>query len=150
MTGSNDPSQILRAWTRLVRVHRAIAGETESRLKGAHLPPLLWHDVLLEIEHAQDQQLRPRDIEARLQIAQYNLSRMIEKMIAAGLVHRIACEEDGRGYWIKLDAAGAKLRAAMWAVHAQVLADKMEPFLDGDSARKMAKQLGKLLPHLNG
>jgi DNA-binding MarR family transcriptional regulator len=86
-------------------------------LKSAGLPPLAWYDVLLELERAGDKGLRPFELEREMLLAQYNLSRLIDRMENAGYVERRACESDGRGQIIALTAAGKKMRRLMWAVY---------------------------------
>ncbi|MFX8141405.1 helix-turn-helix domain-containing protein, partial [Acinetobacter baumannii] len=83
--------------------------------KAAGLPKLEWYDVLLELERGGP--LRPRDLQARLLFAQYNLSRLLDRMVAAGLVGREACPDDHRGALIAITDTGRKLRKRMWLTY---------------------------------
>ncbi len=64
----------------------------EGALKAEGLPPLEWYDVLLELERGGP--MRPRDLQAHLLLAQYNLSRLLDRIEAAGLVERRPCPDD--------------------------------------------------------
>src|SRR3712207_969513 len=86
-----------------LRAHNASLGTVEKALKAEGLPPLEWYGVLLELERAGP--LRPRDLQGRLLLAQYNLSRLLDRMAAAGTVEKQACAEDGRGQLVAITEA---------------------------------------------
>src|ERR671911_2678183 len=96
------------AWSRLIRAQRAALCVVEQALKAEGLPPLEWYDVLLELERAGP--LRPRDLQGRLLLAQYNLSRLLDRMHADGLVTRERCSDDARCQWVRATDAGQTLR----------------------------------------
>jgi DNA-binding MarR family transcriptional regulator len=50
-------------------------------------------------------------------LAQYNLSRLIDRMEEAGYVERRALQEDRRGQVIAITSAGKTLRRRMWSVY---------------------------------
>lgn len=135
-----------KAWERLARAHRLMIQALERDLKGAGLPALAWHDFLQVLAEAPDQKLRPGDIEAALGIAQYNLSRLIDRLAADKLVSREKLADDGRGQWVGLLPHGADLHARMAKRVAATLTAHFAAKLDGDSAKKLAKLLGRLLP----
>ena len=117
-----DPSKsAVRAWARLVRVQQALLAVVEHDLKAAGQPPLAWYDVLLELERAEHGRLRPHELERRLLLAQYNLSRLLDRLERAGLVRREPCGEDGRGHWVTLTTAGRERRAQMWPCYARAI-----------------------------
>src|SRR3954447_18000903 len=92
------------AWTRLIRAHAVALGAVEAALAAAGLPALAWYDELLELERLGP--VRPRELQGRLLLAQPNLSRLIDRMEAAGLVARVACEDDRRGHLLVATDAG--------------------------------------------
>ena len=92
-----------RAWVQLIRAHRSALCSVEKALRAEGLPPLEWYDVLIELERAG--QLRPRDLQERLLLAQYNLSRLLDRMEADGLVERERCSDDARCQWIRATGA---------------------------------------------
>lgn len=139
------PQHVLRAWTRLLRVHQRVTHALERALKAAGLPNLVWHDVLIELAHAPEHRLRPLDLVSVLGLAQYNLSRLMDRMEEAGMVARAPCD-DRRGHWIVLTASGLKRQQAMYEVYAKVIMQEIGAQLDEASARKLARHLGKILP----
>ena len=86
---SRNPSEaVTRAWIRLNRARDRVLGAIEHDLKTGGCPPLAWYDVLLELSRAPDGRLRPVDIEKVTLVAQYNLSRLLDRLQKEGLVAR--------------------------------------------------------------
>src|ERR1043165_2264839 len=98
---SEKPAEAaVRAWASLTRAQQRAQGEIESALKAAGLPSLAWYDVLLETERAGEDGLPPFELERAMLLAQYTLSRLVDRMAAAGLVERRPCDDDGRGHMV--------------------------------------------------
>jgi DNA-binding MarR family transcriptional regulator len=145
MKGNPDDSAV-SAWARLMRAQRVVLASIEQALKSAELPPLVWYDVLLELERAADKGLRPFELEREMLLAQYNLSRLIDRMENAGYVERRACERDGRGQIVAITAAGKKMRRRMWAVYGPAIQRAM----GGRLAEGQIETLNALLGALTG
>jgi DNA-binding MarR family transcriptional regulator len=119
---TKKPSKIaIRAWARLMRAQHLALASIERELKVAGLPPLVWYDVLLEVERAGDHGLRPFDLERAMLLAQYNLSRLIDRIERAGYLERRPCEGDGRGQLIMITERGKAIRRKMWPVYARAI-----------------------------
>ena len=137
-----------RAWVQLIRAHRSALCAVERALRSAELPPLEWYDVLLELERGGP--LRPRDLQDRLLLAQYNLSRLLDRMESDGMVGRERCSEDARCIWVKATRAGLAFRKRMWPVYADAIRTAVESRLTGTQAGQLADLLGKLSNCPNG
>src|SRR5262245_44530163 len=123
MRMKHDPSEeAVTAWTRLVRAEQAVLAKIEAELKAADLPPLSWYDVLLELARAEHGRLRPLELEARTLLAQYNASRLIDRMEKAGLVARLPHPEDGRGQLVAITAEGRAMQKRIWKVYGPAIA----------------------------
>ena len=134
----------VRAWTRLERAHRAALATVESHLKKAGLPPLAWYDVLLELERAGAAGLRPFELQKAMLFAQYNLSRLIDRLDAAGYVARTASADDGRGQVLTITAKGRAIRKKVWPVYAAAIEAAVGAHLSPSEARTLADLLAKL------
>ncbi len=147
MTAPVEPApseSAVRAWTRLERAHRAALAAVEGRLKKAGLPALAWYDVLLELERAGTAGLRPFELQKAMLLAQYNLSRLIDRLEAEGHVARAASEEDGRGQRLTITHAGRALRHRMWPVYAAAIEDAVGARLSDAEAGTLADLLARL------
>jgi DNA-binding MarR family transcriptional regulator len=130
------------AWSRLIRAHRAALGVAEQALKAEGLPPLEWYDVLWELERAGP--LRPRELQGRLLLAQYNLSRLLDRMADAGLVERRSCSSDRRGQFVAATRQGLKLRRRIWPVYARAIEAAIGARLGDAEAGALAELLGRI------
>ena len=104
----------IRAWARLIRVQQALLDFAEADLKAAGLPPLVWYDVLLELARESEGRIRHRDLQRRMLLAKYNLSRLLDRMEADGLVGREPVDDDARGEYLRLTPEGRKMQQRMW------------------------------------
>ena len=142
----NEPSDIVvRAWTRLMRAQQAALAQIQLALKAADLPPLAWYDVMLELERAGDKGLRPFELEKAMLLPQYGLSRLLDRIEAAGYAQRRPSDADGRGQVVTLTPAGRELRQKMWPVYAAAIDSALGERLSEDQARTLGKLLGKLI-----
>jgi len=147
MTGKAETSpDPIDAWARLQRASGAVLARVENRLKAEGFPPLAWYDVLLELRRAEGRALRPVDIEKRMLLAQYNVSRLIDRLVAAGYVDKRKSPEDGRGVVIGLLPEGEALLKTMWPKYRAAVEIEFAAHLDAGDAEALWRILGKVLP----
>ena len=133
------------AWARLMRAQRVALQAVETDLKAAGFPPLGWYDALLELRRAETGCLRPVELEAQLLLAQHNVSRLIDRLQAAGYVNREPCDTDGRGQMVVITDAGRDLLKRMWPVYRTAIQAHVGAKLAGDNeATILGALLGKL------
>ncbi|MBY0319115.1 MAG: MarR family winged helix-turn-helix transcriptional regulator [Reyranella sp.] len=143
---SDKPAEAtIRAWARLMKAQHRALGSVESALKAAGLPPLAWYDVLLETERAGRDGLRPFELEQAMLLAQYNLSRLVDRIETAGYVERRPCADDGRGHLIAITDAGRAMRRRMWPVYARAIEAAVGQRLSGKQAATLGELLGQLI-----
>jgi len=135
---------VIRAWTRLIRAQQAALAAVEAELKAAGFPPLGWYDVLLELARADGGELRPFALEQELLLAQYNLSRLVDRLEKAGYVERRICPEDGRGQVVAITASGRALVKRMWPTYRAAIGRHVGAKLSENEAARLAALLGKL------
>ncbi len=135
---------VIRAWARLIRAQQEMLSAVEAELEAAGFPPLGWYDVLLELTRVEDGGLRPVALEQELLLAQYNLSRLLDRLEKAGHIERRACPEDGRGQIVAITASGRALVKRMWPTYRAAIARHVGAKLSEDEATRLATLLGKL------
>jgi DNA-binding MarR family transcriptional regulator len=138
-------STVVRAWARLTKVQRIALASIEQALRSAKLPPLAWYDALLELERAGERGLRPFELEREMLLAQYNLSRLIDRLEQAGCAQRRAYAGDGRGQVVVITAAGRAMRARMWAVYGPAIQSALGDRLSAKQAVALDALLGSLI-----
>ncbi len=136
---------VARAWMGLVRAEQAILAAVEADLRSADLPPLIWYDVLLELDRAETGRLSPGELAERMLLSQCNTSRLIDRMAEEKLLRRIAHPEDRRRQWIEIAPAGRALRKRIWPAYRAAILRHVGAKLSSAEAAKLAELLGKLM-----
>ncbi|RWN30273.1 MAG: MarR family transcriptional regulator [Mesorhizobium sp.] len=145
MTEKATPSpEAIKAWARLMRVSRQLMESAEEALKAAGLPPLAWYDVLHELAEAGEGGLRPFQLIERTLFAQYNISRLLARLEADGLVEKLTVADDGRGQTICITAKGRETRRQMWAVYGRSITELVGAKLSADELTRVSALLGRL------
>lgn len=136
----------VRAWAGLVRAQRAAMSGIEADLKEAGLPPLSWYDVLFVLRHSRGGRLTPRELEGTMLLEQYNLSRLLDRMEAEGLVRRRPYPGDKRRQLIEITAQGRLLQKRMWPVYAAAIQRRVGSRITQEEGVALAEVLSKLVP----
>lgn len=134
-----------RAWARLNLAQRKVFEAVEEDVRREGFPPLAWYDVLLELWRATDWALGQSELQAALLFAQYNLSRLLDRMEDAGLVRREPDPSDRRAKRIVATRAGLALRERMWPAYAAAIQRHVGQKLAQRESESLASILGKLL-----
>ncbi|EGE58961.1 putative transcriptional regulator protein, MarR family [Rhizobium etli CNPAF512] len=138
-------SAVTGAWIHIMRARDRLLAAIESDFKAAKMPPLSWYDVLWELARSEDKRLRPYEIEERTLLAQYNLSRLVDRLEREGLVRRETFGEDARGRWVVITDAGLQLRERMWTVYAKSIEANIGCRLSESEANSISALLARFL-----
>ncbi len=117
----------LAAWRGMLRTHSRLVATLDEELEREHGIPLGSYEVLLQLAEAPDGSLRMGDLANRLLLSRSGLTRLIDRLVARGLVERHSCADDRRGTFACLTAAGRELFATARPTH---LRGVREHFLD--------------------
>ena len=116
----------------------------EEDLKSAGLPPLVWYDVLLELVREPGDRLRHRDLHRRMLLAKYNLSRLLDRMEADGLIGRQPVNDDARGEYVRVTTRGRDMQKRMWPVYRRAIAKHFSSLLSADDIDQLLRILSKI------
>jgi DNA-binding MarR family transcriptional regulator len=133
-------------WVQLVRSHGRIHTAIESGFKASGLPSLEWYDVLLELERT-ERPLRASELESKLLVAQYNLSRLLDRLENQNLIKRRPDPEDGRSRLIEITEQGRELRRRMWPIYRTVVHNVIGSQLTAADMKALAELLSALSAH---
>jgi len=132
------PSNAIQAaWVALQRHGLRLKEAAEERLKAEGLPALDWYSALWGIER-EGGAIRPRDLGRALFLERYNITRLLDRLEADGLIVREDCAEDARGQIVRITKEGKALRKRMWAVHGADMAETMAGLSDAEALRLVA------------
>jgi DNA-binding MarR family transcriptional regulator len=102
------------AWRALLLAQNAVLKAIEADLAAAGQIPLTWYDVLLELNAAPGRRLRMQELASRVVLSRTRVSRLVDELVAAGLVERLPDPADGRASFASItrQGRGALRRAA--------------------------------------
>jgi DNA-binding MarR family transcriptional regulator len=136
--------EAVAAWIRLVRIQGCVLSAVEQDLKKAGFPPLSWYDALHELSRTTCGALRPVELEKQMLLPQYGLSRLIDRLVEAGLVRRKVCEVDKRGLVVEITNEGRELQKKMANAYAAAIERHIGSKLSDADAARLAALLDQL------
>ena len=125
----------LRAWRAFLTRHARVARRLEADLVARSGLPLAEYDVLFQLARADGHRLRMNELADRVLLSRAGITRLVDRLTEDGLVGRVRCASDARGYFAVLTPGGlARLLDAtpghMAAVRRFFLASFTEPELE--------------------
>ncbi|BAU15409.1 putative transcriptional regulator [Leptolyngbya sp. NIES-3755] len=136
-------------WRLFLTVHAKLLDRIEAKFAEAELPPLEWYDVLLTLKEAPDQQLRLSDLADKVLLSRSNLTRLTDRLEAAGLLQRKRCPDDRRGAYAVLTDAGVAMQERMWKVYAASIVEYFGRHLSTEEAQLMQQTFTRMIVALD-
>ena len=97
----------VRTWAAVLRLHAKFVSQFDRELQRATGLPLTWYDVLLEL--ARDgEPMRMTELGERVVLSRTRVSRLVDELVAVGLVARAANPDDGRSSYALLTDEGRR------------------------------------------
>jgi MarR family transcriptional regulator, 2-MHQ and catechol-resistance regulon repressor len=113
------------------RLERRLGADLEARCNLPHA----WFEVLLRLGRSEDDRLTMGSLAEQISLTTGGVTRLVDRMQAAGYVERVPCPTDRRVSFATLTAAGlAKLDEAA-RVHGANLRRVFDSFSDDDRSR---------------
>jgi DNA-binding MarR family transcriptional regulator len=134
-----DPHR--EAWISLTQTHAAVTGRLQEALTSAELPPLPWFEVLATLDRAPEQRLKMGDLAEALVITRGGLTKLVDRLIKAGLLERTFCETDRRVSYATLLPAGVALLEEMRPIVRTELASAFSARLSVAQAEELREML---------
>jgi DNA-binding MarR family transcriptional regulator len=135
------------AWESLFRAQHEVFDEISGDFDGTSLTQAEY-DVLLTVTRGEDMTARLRDVTANMLISQPSVSRLVDRMVARGLLTKCADPEDGRGSLVHATEAGASLFRRIASAHGRAIAERMSLLTDDEltQLRDLTSKLRKKQP----
>lgn len=132
-----DRQLALQAWEALFRAQHELFGKMASDFVDAELTQAEY-DVLLTVVRGRTMSARLRDITANSLTSQPSVSRLIDRMVARGLVTKESDPDDRRGAIVTATDAGARAFRTLAATHGRTIAQLMSSLDDGELSTLLA------------
>jgi DNA-binding MarR family transcriptional regulator len=136
----------LDAWRSYLQSHASILRELDAQLIAEHGLTTRDYEVLLYLAQAHDRRLPMSALAASTMLTRSGITRLVDGLVAGGLIERVACPEDARVSYAELTDAGyRKLRDAGCTHVASIRRLFLELYTEDE-----IEQLASLLSRLPG
>ncbi|MGZ4638964.1 MAG: MarR family winged helix-turn-helix transcriptional regulator [Actinomycetes bacterium] len=135
----------LAAWGALLKVHAVVVPRLDRELQEVHGLPLTWYDVLLELSSAPDRRLTMGELGRVATVSRTRVSRVVDDLVAAGLVAREPNPEDGRSALAVLTPRGRELLREAAPTYLAGIARHFSDHLGARDAAAIASGLNRVL-----
>jgi DNA-binding MarR family transcriptional regulator len=103
----------LGAWRSYLQSHAAIVRELDASLLAEHGMTTRDYEVLLYLAQSEDRKLPMSALSERTMLTRSGITRLIDGLVACGLIERVSCDRDARVSYAKITDAGyERLRMA--------------------------------------
>jgi DNA-binding MarR family transcriptional regulator len=133
------------AWRAFLTVHARVIELIERELAAAELPPLEWYDVLFALKEAPDHRLRLHELAQAVLLSRTNMTRLVDRLEAAGLIRRERCTSDRRGAFAVLTEEGLAMQQRMWPAYAQGITEYFACHLSDEEVSILTKAFKRVL-----
>ena len=129
-----DRRLAVNTWESLFRAQHEVFDEIRTDFEGRDLTQDEY-DVLLTVTRAPEMTARLRDITRLALVSQPSVSRLVDRMVARGLVTKRSDPHDGRGSLVTATDEGARAFRELATRHAVTVAKRMSVLTDDELAQ---------------
>jgi DNA-binding MarR family transcriptional regulator len=134
----------LLTWRAFLGAHARVTRRISRELVEAGLPDLGWYDVLWALHRAPGRRLRVNELAREVVLSPTGMSRLVDRVEAAGYVRREPDPRDRRALQVALTDEGVEALRRMWPVYAAGIERHFTPFLgrSGPRLRALLERMG--------
>lgn len=137
-----DRKLALASWESLFRAQHELFAAMASDFDDSPVTQPEY-DVLLTVTRAPGMSARLKDVTSNMLISQPSVSRLVDRMVAKGLISKCADPDDGRGAVLTATDAGARAFRTVATAHGRSIAQRMSA-LDDDELAELKRLTDKL------
>ncbi len=134
----------LAAWRTFLNAHAAVIATIERELAAGGFVPLTWYDVLVVLSEAPDHRLRLHELARRVVLSRSGLTRLVDRLEAAGLLRREPSPTDRRGAFAVLTPEGAATLRRTWPAYGRCIAEHFARHLTAAEAHTLTQALERV------
>jgi DNA-binding MarR family transcriptional regulator len=135
----------LELWELLIRAHSGIVDRLEAEMEACSGLSLRWYEVLLHLTRAPEGRMRMQDLADLALQSKSGLTRVVDRMEAAGLVSREVCPSDRRGILAAITPEGRKRFRRAAPPHVRGIERHFGSHLSGSDPEALRSLLERLL-----
>ena len=135
----------LTAWRGLLRAHASLTRTLDAELLEEHGLPLTSYEVLLFLADAPDGRMRMSDLADSVLLSRSGLTRLVDRLGRDGLLERVRCDEDARGWFAVITDRGRSLFERAHETHLSGVRRLFLSRLDDEERRRLGEVFGRLV-----
>jgi DNA-binding MarR family transcriptional regulator len=139
----SEKSVAVDAWESLFRAQVAVLRELNAVFPTDEVS-FTEYDVLFNLSKQPKRQTRIRDLNSQLLLTQPSVSRLIDRLVARGLVEKVNDPSDARGRIVRLTDTGFGVFRRVGVRHAEAIAARVGGALSADELTELAELCDKL------
>lgn len=129
--------QRLRVWLKLLKLTRSVGGGLRERLRLEFDTTLPQFDVLAALYRA-EAGLKMSALSEALMVSNGNVTGIVERLVAQGLVLRVAVADDRRATLVRLTAPGREAFRRMAETHRDWVSEALSGLGEAETGRLIA------------
>lgn len=133
-----------RVWFNLLRVQRRLVPLVLRVLKEENIKDPIWYEILEDVDKAGPQGLPMIELERKLHLPQYAVSRHVSRMEEAGFLTKSCFKDERRRNLIFVTDLAAGLHDRVWPKYFEAIKSEISGRLSQEEAYQLARLLIRL------
>jgi DNA-binding MarR family transcriptional regulator len=142
------PDESIALWRSFLTAHARLVQAIEARFESSGVVPYQWYDVLVALVEAPEHRLRFSELAEKVLLSRSGLTRLVDRLVRAGLLVREDCVSDRRGCYARLTDAGYDAVRTAWPVYAESISRFFIQEVSEEDALRLKRLLDKILENL--
>jgi DNA-binding MarR family transcriptional regulator len=138
-----EEEAVLRA---LGRVMIALRRAADADLVREQQLPASEYTALMHLSEVPDRRMRMSELAAACDLSLSGITRLVIRLEEQGLVERVRCDEDARGWYAVLTGAGLARLERAWPTHLASMRRHVFDHLHGIDLAQLARALESIAP----
>lgn len=132
------------AWRGFIVAHALVTRRLDDELRAAHGITLPEYDALVQLAYAEGRTLRMSALAERILLSKSGVTRLVDRLVADGLVARTVCESDARGSFAVLTEPGLDLLRVASETHLRGIREHFLGSVAADELPAVAEALARI------
>ena len=135
-------------WRTFLQAHALLSRRLDDELRAEHGMSLAEYDALVQLAHAPGHRLRMNQLADRVLLSRSGVTRLVDRLVADGLVTRTMCTTDARGAEAVITIAGVQRLRSATGTHLRGVARYFVGPLSSDELAALGRTLGTVVDRL--
>ena len=144
ITDSQLEGASLEAWRAYLQSHASILRALDAELMAEQDITTRDYEALLYLSHAPEHRLPMSSLASKTMLTRSGITRLVDGLVAAGFVERMACPEDARVCYASLTNAGREKLREAGCSHVTSIRRLFLKHFTAEEVDQLAELLGRL------